>query len=575
MLRDYQTELVGETRRATLGTVESVYQREDGSTFTGTRPVTSVLIQLPTGGGKTAISSEIIRSAYMKGHRVWFVVPRNELADQGSNHLTKWGVPHGLITAGREESIAFKVHVVSKDTLLRRLDRIKNWPDLLIFDEAHIAMDAQLKIIATAQVARANLGLVPMMTIGQTATPERLDGRGLWSGAGGPYDTIVMGPSIPWLTDRGFLAPLKYFAPPIEGIDKLHWRAGEVDANELEALLQARKVYGDVIKYYARYGVNPDGSRKPALIFCRSVKAAGDVAQQFRDAGYRFESIDGTMTMKRRRALIDGLKSGDIDGLTSCELTTYGLDVPRLEYVASLRPTQSRALYFQMVGRGLRPWPGKTECLFFDHVDMISDHQLEDYPGVPLFKLEDVVWSFKGATHRRRAKLDPGALRLCPHLDYQYCDRPSCAGCEKREPGEGDPRAAHQVVVDTELTERAGPTRMADLEPEERREVQDRIGAATDAEIPALLEGRLEPGPIGELLAVAEELGRASMWVYWHLTEVENKRRHEVGKADRLTVNVPLLYEIARQKGYKSGWAWHKQQEIKDGIRERAEEAVV
>jgi superfamily II DNA or RNA helicase len=625
-LRGYQEELVVNTRTATLGRVVSEYLKPDGSTFSASRRVRSVLVQLPTGGGKTAVASEIIRSAYLKGRRVWFVVPRNELADQGSNHLTKWGVPHGLITAGREESRAFRVHVVSKDTLLRRLARIKDWPDLLVFDEAHIAMDAQLKIIAAADADRSEVrermvfkeldrqnravyekrtcALPQMLVVGQTATPERMDGRGLWSGAGGPYDTIVMGPSIPWLTERGFLSPLRYFAPPIDGLDKLKWKAGEVDADDLEALLKAKKVYGDVVDYYKRYGVNADGTRKPFLGFCRSVHAAEEVAKAFRDAGFRVMSIDGTMGMKERRGLIDGLRSGALDGLTSCDLTTYGLDVPRVEYGFSLRPTLSRALYFQMVGRILRPYirmrcpvcgkvaegfysecPAchakgmiveyeKKEALFFDHVNMILEHQDQRYPSVPLFKVDDLDWNFKGVTRRKRAKVDKDALRLCPHLDYQYCDRPTCAGCDKRKPGEIDPRQEVFKVVDTELEERKGPTHMADLEPEERREVQDRIGRATDEAL-AAPEGEIAPGPIGELLAVAEELGHAPMWVYWHLTEAENKRRHETGHGDRLTVNVPLLYEIARQKGYQRGWAWHKQQDIKKGIKEKEGEAVV
>jgi len=519
--------------------------------------------------------------------------PRNELGGQASGHLTKWGVKHSHIAAGREESRAYMVHCVSKDTILRRIDRIKNWPDFLIIDECHIALDAQLRIMAAADAARAELGLPPMIVLGQTATPEKTDGRGLSSSAGGPYDVMVQGPSIPWLTDRGFLAPLRYYAPPIEGLDKLPRRGTEVDENELEALLEKKKVYGDVIGYYEKYGTvkhtsisNPGrpvvelnknyAKGRPALIFCRSVKSAYETAKRFCDAGYNFHCIEGKMSDGELKALINAHRDGKIDGLTNCELATYGLDIPRIEYGASIRPTGSRALYFQKVGRILRPFDDevtgyhKEEALFFDHANLIQEHQDPRYPGVPLFKIDDIEWNFEGTEKRKRLKPTDIVLRLCPHLDFQYCDKISCAGCTLKNPGETDARRGALVVVETKLEERKGPVRMADLEPEEKREVQDRIGRATDA---ALAEdGVIQAGPIGELLAVAAELGRSSMWVYYWLVERENKKRAEAGQTTRLTVNVPLVHEIARQKNYKNGWAYFKIKELREG---KKEEAVV
>lgn len=528
MLRDYQSHAV-EALRESLRTARSV------------------CLQLPTGAGKTPIVAEITAAAFGRDFRVWFVVPRNELLAQGSDHLARWKIPHGSIAANSQESRAYKVHVVSKDTLLRRLERIKNWPDLLIFDEAHIALDAQIRIIAAAPPT--------MKVVGMTATPERLDGRGLSE----VYDACVFGPSIPWLTDRGFLSPLRYFAPPIEGLSDIHRKGTEFDADELEALLRRRHVYGDVINYYRDYGRRADGTNKSALIFCRSVKSAYETAERFREAGYRFECVEGNMAHAKRKAMIEGLKTGVLDGLTNCEIATYGLDVPRVEYGASIRPTLSRALYFQMVGRILRPYPGKQEALFFDHANLIQEHTDPSNPGVPLFYLDNLTWNFSGREKRERA-VAPTSLKLCPLAGYVYCDRATCVGCEHRDPTQEDPRRAALPVVEAKLEERAAPKTWATLEPEERRDVQDRIARATEAARTPAPDGTIDLEAVRELLAVAEEIGRAPMWVYHHICE------------GRMTASVSLVHAIARIKGYKPGWAWFKIKELREG---RKEEAVL
>ena len=568
MLRDYQLETVNALRD-----------------LLGTRR--SACLQLATGAGKTPIVAEITRTAYSRDFRVWFVVPRNELLQQGSNHFQRWQVPHGLIAAGKEESRAFHVHVVSKDTLIRRYERVKNWPDLLVFDEAHLYLDRQLEILER----------LPERTkvIGVTATPERLDGRGLSE----VYEGVHYGPSIPWLTDRGFLSPLRYFAPPIQGLENIHRRGTEYDADELEALLEKRKVYGDVIRYYEKYGgirhsslslptqsiveLNRNYHRgRPALIFCRSVKSAYETAERFTAAGFLFFTIEGQMPNARRKELIDALRQGKIDGLTNCDICTYGLDVPRVEYGASIRPTLSRSLYFQMVGRILRPFPGKEEAFFFDHANLVEEHTEPSAPGIPLFYLDGLTWNFFGRVKRERAPSDTSGLRLCPLKDYQYCSDPACASGCKLDPQAAQRREALETV-DIALEERTPPRSWQELAPGEKRDVQDRIGQATDAWLAALAEDppRIDPGPVGELLRIAEELGRAPMWVYHFLTEKDEEIRAEaksmtVAEYRRMAraVNVPLLYEIARQKGYKPGWVWWKRKEIERGIRETEKELV-
>jgi DNA repair protein RadD len=543
----------------------------------------TVFYQLPTGAGKTAMIAEITSTAFSRGFRVWFVVPRNELLLQASEHFAKWKVPHGIIAAGKEEIRAFQVHVVSKDTLLRRLHRVKNWPDFLIFDEGHLYYDAQQLIIASLPAKSKVLGI--------SATPERLDGRGL----GEIYETIHYGPSIPWLTERAFLSPLRYFAPPIAGLESIHRRGTEYDADELESLLEKRKVYGDVIRYYQKYGtvehrgISRSGAPtivtggnyhrgKPALIFCRSVKSAYETAERFTQAGYLFFCIEGNMRKGERERLIEALRKGEIDGLTNCDLATYGLDIPRVEYGASIRPTLSRSLYFQMVGRILRPFDGKDEALFFDHANLVEEHTDISAPGIPLFYLPSLTWNFSGTTRRERAPADQAAMRLCPLKDYQYCSDPACAAGCRLDPDAANRRGA-LATVDIALEERTPAKKWSELVPGEKREIQDRIGAAVDEWERALEEDppRIAPGAIGELLRIAEELDRSPMWVYHFLNEKDeeikaSRKSMTVIEYRRMVhaVNVPLLYEIARQaktkdgKPYARGWAWYKKQELEE-----------
>ncbi len=299
----------------------------------------AVCIQLAPGGGKTPVMASMCDSVFGKDKRAWLVSSRQEISDSMSRHLEKWGVPHNHIKPNREESKAFKIHVVSKDTLIRRYDKIKNWPDLLVFDECHLYLDRQIEIISKMDEWLLKNGKNPVnhKILGFTATPERLDGRGLWKSAGGVYDILIEGPSIPWLMENDYLSQMRYFSPPIDGITDLKRKGYDYDALELDEFLKRKKIYGELVGHYEKHGKN-----KPALIFCRSVKSAYMTAERFREKGFNFHCIEGKMTDKRRRDLIQALTDGTIDGLTNCELATYGLDIPRIEYGASIRPTLSR-----------------------------------------------------------------------------------------------------------------------------------------------------------------------------------------------------------------------------------------
>jgi superfamily II DNA or RNA helicase len=475
-------------------------------------------MQLATGGGKTWIFSEMSKSAQKHGQTVWILVPRNELLSQASEHLSAAGVSHGRIDAKHQESTAFTVQLVSKDTLIRRYDKIKRKPTFIIVDEAHLALDRYIEISKRFPDAKI---------LGVTATPERLDGRGLSD----LYETMVMGPSIRELVELGFLSDVEYYQPPTKGIEKLHRIGTEYKADELEALLETRKIYGESIRHYKKHA---DG--KPCIVFCRSIKLAEDTAAKFREAGYKFESIDGKMAKGRRKALLDGLRSGKLHGLTSVDLVIYGLDIGRVKCIIMLRPTLSRALFSQMIGRGLRPTDDGSKCVIIDHVNNYLQH------GHPL---EDHDWAFRGREKRKPRKQDNELIaRLCPELDFLYCHKKSCVGCKHNSTGRKNRK---EELIDVDLV-KVKPIKLGERPKEEKKEFVDRINSA----IMKLESEGIKSGAVGDMLKIAKELGYSDMWVYHKL----NQNRH--------MVNRPLLHEIGRELKRKPGWAYFAAKRLRE-----------
>lgn len=480
-----------------------------------------VFMQLATGGGKTVIVSQMAKNAYERKFRVWFIVPRNELMKQSSEHFYKWKIPHGMIKAGMNESRAYMVHLISKDTLMRRIKKgvIKNWPEFCIFDEAHVAIDQQKTIISNFPEKTKVLAI--------SATPERTDGRGLSD----IYQSIVYGPSIKDLIEMHYLANFRYFCPPLEGIEELHKTGTDVKADELEALLNRRAVYGKAIDHYRKYA-----DKQPCIVFCRNIKAAEETAQKFREAGYRFESIDGRMSDKKRQTILDGVRDGKLHGVTSVDLCIYGLDIPRLTVAIMLRPTSSVAVFYQQIGRILRPGDGKM-AIILDHVNNLHTH------GHPL---QDYDWKFYGKEKRKSKGKSTDILKLCS-LCYMYFAGTSCPNCGNIKP----PRKANGLVeVDGRLIEHKGPITLKDRPVEEQKEFHDKIADAKQRYDDAAALGDIDTGVVRELLELAEELGRAVMWVYHTLNTAEH------------VVNVPLLTAIAHEKEYKYYWVKIKRQEL-------------
>ena len=362
----------------------------------------SPLLVMPTGAGKTVVFAAISKAISQNEKNVLILVHRRELIDQASKKLKNIGVNHGVI-ASKYESSQNNIQIASVQTLVRRLVTNTFNPHYIIIDEAHhAAAGSWRKIIEHFKDA---------YKIGCTATPIRLDGRGLAD----YFDDLVKGPGVAKLIKDKYLAPYKVFAPPLKiNLDKVKTLGGDYQKKELEKQIDSADIIGDAVQQYKKHA---DGL--PAIAFCISIKHATDVCNKFKDAGYKAAIVHGEMNVDDRDKAIKGLGNGKIQILTSVDVISEGTDVPDVSAAILLRPTKSEGLYLQQVGRVLRPKPDKT-AIILDHVNSTRTHGFVD---------DKREWSL----HSQKKKKKKG--ELAPHVETckkcfaTYKPTPVCPVC--------------------------------------------------------------------------------------------------------------------------------------------------
>jgi DNA repair protein RadD len=351
------------------------------------------LYVLPTGGGKTVLFSAIAESSQRRGKRVLIMAHRVELVDQIISALEQFGVQPDVIAAsyqrsgGRDRAMNRAVAVASVQTLVKRIDSYAA-PTMIICDEAHhVKSGGQYDEIMRAYCNAKLLGV--------TATPIRLDGRGLKS----HFDKLIVGPTPPELIGMGYLVRPRIFAPPTVDTSGLHIRAGEFKTEETEALMDVASITGDAFSHYKKHA---DGM--PGLAFCTSVKHAEHVAERFRKEGVAALSLNGGTDKDLRRMAVADFRRGAIRILASCDLFSEGFDVPGAHVGIMLRPTSSLGLFLQQCGRLARPAPGKEYYTLLDHVGNSQRF------GMPHEARE---WELTADVMKKKKTEAPG-IRICP-----------------------------------------------------------------------------------------------------------------------------------------------------------------
>lgn len=343
----------------------------------------SICLVAPTGAGKTLIASHVIQSAMTKGKRILFIAHRRELIDQCANKLRDLGIwNYNVILSGHPQSRnpSAPVQIASIQTLIRRV-----YPeaDLIIIDEAHHAAARQYQIILANYPNAYVLGL--------TATPERLDGKGLDD----IFHDLLDVSTIPDLIEQGFLVKPTCFGPNPDEMKKIRSaladiriRNGDYAEGQLGGVMNNASLVGGIVQHWQKWAKG-----QQTIVFATSVEHSRAIVDQFKAIGVAAAHLDGSMPTRERDAVIASWKAREIAVVSNCFILTEGFDYPELSCCVLARPTKSVALYLQMVGRVLRTAPGKTSAVVLDHAGNIEEH---DAPHVPR------VWTLQGMTDRRK-----------------------------------------------------------------------------------------------------------------------------------------------------------------------------
>jgi superfamily II DNA or RNA helicase len=410
-----------------------------------------VLAVSPTGSGKTVTFVDMATRAIAAGRRVCIIMHRQELIQQTSRALGDF--PHGIIQADHPPVRHHPLQVASVQTLVNRTALYAF--DFLIVDEAHhTTARTYMKILEAYPFAHV---------LGVTATPCRTDGRGLRDAG---FTALVQGPTVRWLTNAGYLSPARVYAPG--GLDVSGVKRGtEFNRTELAEVTDRPVITGNAIDHYRRYA-----DRQPAIAFCVSVAHAEHVALGFREAGYSAAAIDGKKTDSERARLIGALASGALHVLTSCDLISEGVDVPVVSAGIMLRPTQSRGLWMQQMGRCLRPAQGKTHAVILDHAG--NSRRLGCLPDT------EHVLSLDAPPAPRKADADPDAVtvRVCDRCLASHVARPTCPYCGYEYPLQS--RTVDEVAGELELLDAAYEAAGRKAEEWQCRTLEDyqKLGAA-------------------------------------------------------------------------------------------------
>lgn len=317
------------------------------------------LVVLPTGSGKTILMAAIAKNFNKK---TLLLAHREELINQAVEKFKLFwpDVEIGICMADQDEiSPQVVVGSIQSCSRQRRLDRLKEKGfELLMIDEAHhSASDSYQSVINALGFDRSSQKLL----LGVTATPQRSDKLGL----GDTFTHVTFSRSISTMMKAGYLSPivgrkiLTNFA-----FEKISSNNGDFAINDLSEAVNTPERNAFIASKFKEYA-----SERKGIAFCCDVQHCKDLSDAFKDSGFESAAVWGNMEFLERKRTLEAFKNGQIQIVASCGVLTEGYDEPTVNAVIMARPTKSSGLFTQCVGRGLRLWPGKENCMVLDFTD--------------------------------------------------------------------------------------------------------------------------------------------------------------------------------------------------------------
>ncbi len=463
ILRPYQEELKAE-----------IYKRWDEGHK-------NIMLCLPTGLGKTKTFCSIAKDKAVDSHNklvTAILVHRKELVQQISLTLAEELIPHNIIAprptilgiVAAQRSLFNKqlynymapISVVSVDTLNARVMAHEKWAKsvkLWITDEA-------AHLLKNNKWGRAIEYFPNAIGLGVTATPQRLDKKGLGRHADGVFDTMVEGPSTKWGIIHGYLCKYKIAVPSSDYQNFLKDAGVGADYTRVAMEQAAHKshIIGDVVENYIRFAKD-----KQAILFAPGIETATEMTKKFNDTGIKAVLLTGLSSDSERLEGMISFRKKETKVLLNVDLFDEGLDVPGIECVIHARPTMSLSKFRQMNGRGMRPSADKDFLIIIDHVGNVSRH---GYPCA------DVDWTLDRII-KRRDKIN--LIRICSNpecnapYDRTLTECPYCGTEAVKVSREGSGARVPPEQVDGDLY-LIDPFTLAEMEAETQLEDPGDVG---------------------------------------------------------------------------------------------------
>lgn len=319
-----------------------------------------ILLCAGTGAGKTECATSIVQDILSRDRRVAFLVHRDNLVRQTVARFEKYGLNPSVVAGGHPCDESNPCQVVSMQTLERRKSALNLVDDVAIYDECHLtAWRKKGRELITNNHHQ--------ITIGLTATPWRLSKR---EEMGDLFHELVLAPMPSQLMEMGFLVRPRYFGLSGADLNGIKTVAGDFAQEELSVLCNDNSVVNKAVTEWQRLA-----NGLQTIVFCVDVNHAQHMTEAFRNADVKAEYVSGDMCPKNiREPIYKALAAKEIQVLCAVNCLSEGFDVPNIECVILARPTKSKAIFVQQLGRGLRIADGKEMCLVLDQAGNTQRH---------------------------------------------------------------------------------------------------------------------------------------------------------------------------------------------------------